>query len=154
MEISPEDLENFRMLNARYTGVDRKSRPYAVTAESAEQNAAVASIVKLNKPKADILLSDQSWIALTARDGIYYRESQILELNGNVNFFHDNGYEFHTTSAIIDLVAGDATGLENVLGQGPFGELTAEGFRIQNRGERVELVGRSSIIIQPNERYR
>jgi lipopolysaccharide export system protein LptC len=150
VEISPEDAKNFRMLNARYTGVDRKSRPYAVTAESADQKTADARLVKLNAPKADILLSDQSWIALTAEDGIYDRESQILELAGNVNLFHDSGYEFHTTSAIFDLMAGDAIGQEHVSGQGPFGQLTADGFRIHNQGERIELVGQAKIVIHPN----
>jgi lipopolysaccharide export system protein LptC len=148
--ISPEDAENFRMLNARYTGVDRRSRPYAITANSADQKSADARVVNLDKPKADILLSDQSWIALTAEDGIFDRESQILELTGAVNLFHDSGYEFHTTSAIFDLMAGDAIGQEQVSGQGPFGQLSAEGFRIHNQGERIELVGQAKIIVHPN----
>lgn len=148
--ISAEDAENFRMLNARYTGVDRKSRPYAITANSAEQQTADARVVNLASPKADILLSNQSWIALTAEDGIFDRESQILELTGAVNLFHDSGYEFHTTSAIFDLMAGDAIGQEQVTGQGPFGQLTAEGFRIHNQGERIELVGQARIVVHLN----
>ncbi len=148
--ISPEDAEHFRMLNARYTGVDRRSRPYAITAISADQQSADARIVNLDEPKADILLSNQSWIALTAEDGVFDRESQILELTGAVNLFHDTGYEFHTTSAIFDLMAGDAIGQEQVTGQGPFGQLSADGFRIHNQGERIELVGQAKIIIHPN----
>ena len=150
VEISPEDAENFRMLNARYTGVDRKSRPYAITADSADQRSADARLVKLNTPKADILLANQSWIAITAENGTYDREAQILELAGNVNLFHDSGYEFHTTSAILDLMAGDAIGQERVSGQGPFGQLSADGFRIHNQGERIELVGQSKIVIYPS----
>ena len=73
-----------------------------------------------------------------------------LELTGTVNLFHDSGYEFHTTSAIFDLMAGDAIGQEPVTGQGPFGQLSAAGFRIHNQGERVELVGQSRVIIHPN----
>jgi lipopolysaccharide export system protein LptC len=148
--ISPEDSENFRMLNARYTGVDRKRRPYAVTANSANQSSTDARLVKLNTPQADILLSNQSWIAITAEDGTYDRQAQILELVGNVNLFHDSGYEFHTKSAILDLMAGDAIGQEHFSGQGPFGRLSADGFRIHNQGERIELVGQSKIIMYPN----
>ena len=148
--ISPEDAENFRMLNARYTGVDRNNRPYAITANSADQKSAEARLVNLEAPKADILLSDKSWIALTAEDGIFDRESQILELTGAVNLFHDSGYEFHTTNAIFDLMAGDAIGQEQVTGQGPFGQFSAAGFRIHNQGERVELVGQSRVIIHLN----
>ena len=150
VKISPEDAENYRMLNARYTGVDDKNRPYAITADSADRKSADSKIIKLNTPKADILLSSQSWIALTAANGIYDQESQILELVGEVNLFHDSGYEFHTTNAVLDLMAGDAMGLEQVSGQGPFGHLKAAGFRIINQGERVELVGQSAITIYSN----
>ena len=50
---------------------------------------------------------------------------------------------------LLDLAAGDAIGTEPVRGQGPFGQLRAEGFRIYNRGERVEFIGKSKLVIRP-----
>jgi lipopolysaccharide export system protein LptC len=147
--IDPAEAENLRMINARFIGVDATKRPYAVTADSADQATAKSDEVTLVAPKADILLGNGAWVALTAQTGIFDREKQILELTGGVNLFHDSGYEFQTQSIVVDLAAGDAIGTEPVRGQGPFGQLRAEGFRIYNRGERVEFLGKSKLVIRP-----
>lgn len=146
-KIDKSAAENLRMVKARYTGVDRAKRPFAITAESAEQTDPDSPMIELLQPKADILMQDGSWIAVTAELGNYNRATQFLELAGTVNLFHDKGYEFRTTSAVLDLRAGDAIGTEPVHGQGPFGHLQAEGFIIRNRGERVEFHGKSRMIL-------
>ena len=147
--IDPAEAENLRMTNARFTGVDAAKRPFAVTADSADQTNAKSDEILLVAPKADILLGNGAWVALTAQTGIFNRELQILELTDGVNLFHDSGYEFQTQSVVVDLAAGDAIGTEPVRGQGPFGQLRAEGFRIYNRGERVEFIGKSKLVIRP-----
>ncbi|MGY8958085.1 MAG: LPS export ABC transporter periplasmic protein LptC [Alphaproteobacteria bacterium] len=148
-QIDASDAENLRMVNPKYTGVDDRRRPYSVTANAAGQSDGKSSLVALDAPKADVFLGDDTWVALTASDGVFDREKQILELTGAVNLFHDSGYEFATSSAVFDLSAGDATGTEPVEGQGPFGRLTAEGFRIHNRGQRVEFLGKAKLFILP-----
>ena len=142
--------ENLQMTNARYTGVDNSKRPFAVTAEAAEQANADSPEIELLRPKADIVMADGSWIALTAELGNYNRSSQVLELAGTVNLFHDRGLEFRTNNAVLDLKAGDAIGTEPVHGQGPFGHVQAEGFVVHNRGERIEFSGKSRIILLRN----
>ena len=147
--IDRSEAENLRMVNARFTGVDASRRPFTVTADAAGQADAKSPDIALVAPKADILLGNGAWVALTATNGNFNRDDQLLELTGNVNLFHDSGYEFRTESAVFDLTAGDATGTEPVEGQGPFGHLKAEGFRIYNRGERVEFTGKSKLTINP-----
>lgn len=149
-KIDRSDAEKLRMINARFTGVDASKRPFTVTADSADQANPKSSDIVLVSPKADILLGNGAWVALTATDGKFDRESQLLELTGNVNLFHDSGYEFRTESAVFDLTAGDATGTEPVQGQGPFGHLSAEGFQIYNRGERIKFTGKAKLTIDPD----
>ena len=98
---------------------------------------------------ADAALTDPELFlsSVTAIEGEYNREAQLLLMKGGVNLFHDMGYEFQTESANLDLVQGEAFGNEPVFGQGPFGYLEAKGFRIINRGERVILTGQSKVII-------
>lgn len=146
-KIDKSAAENLRMVNARYTGVDRAKRPFTVTAESAEQVDADSPVIELLQPKADIVMDDGSWLAVTAELGNYNRVTQFLELAGTVNLFHDKGYEFRTTSAVLDLRAGDAIGTEPVHGQGPFGHIQAEGFIVRNRGESIEFQGKSRVIL-------
>ena len=80
--------------------------------------------------KADIMLDNGSWLALTAKTGQFHKESQILELSGSVNLFHDAGYEFRTQNAHFSLAKGTAGGNSPIEGQGPFGLLHASGFRL------------------------
>ena len=149
-EIDKSAAENLRMEKARYTGVDRAKRPFSITAEEAEQLDPKSPVIELVQPKADIVMLDGSWIAVTAEVGNYNRASQFLELSGTVNLFHDKGYEFRTSSAVLDLRAGDAIGTEPVHGQGPFGQIQAESFIVRNRGERIEFHGKAQVILLNN----
>ena len=149
-EIDRDAARNLNMVNARYTGVDDERRPFTVTADAANQKAANSPLIALAMPKADIVMEDGSWLALTAQDGIYDKDVQVLQLTGEVNLYHDKGYEFRTDSATFDLKAGDAHGVDPVAGQGPFGQLNAEGFVIYNRGARVVFTGKAKLILQPD----
>ncbi len=148
-KVDASATETVTMLNGVYTGVDEKQRPFTLTADSVQLASAGWTNVDMVSPKADILMLDGSWIAVTAKTGKYNRDDKILNLTGAVNLFHDSGYEFRTEAATVDMNAGDARGTEPVEGQGPFGTLKAEGFIIHNRGERIEFTGRSKIVLQP-----
>ncbi len=141
------DAESITMENPRYTGIDSSNQPFAVTATAMNQDSADAMDVDLDEPKADILLSDGTWAAITAIAGSYNRETKLLTLETDVNLFHDGGYEFRTNSATLDLVGGNAHGAEPVEGQGPFGILSGEGFQIFDRGARIVLTGQSKVIL-------
>ena len=88
-------------------------------------------------------------MVLTANTGIYNQSGKTLSLDGSVNLFHDSGYEFNTTSADIDLNGGIAKSKVRVTGQGPFGQLVAEGFRIENKGKSIYFTGKSKLVLHP-----
>jgi lipopolysaccharide export system protein LptC len=150
-KVDAKATETVTMVNGVYTGVDEKQRPFTLTADSVQLASAGWTKVDMVSPKADILMLDGSWIAVTAETGKYNRDEKILKLNGAVNLFHDSGYEFRTDAATVDMNAGDARGSKPVEGQGPFGNLKAEGFVIHNRGERIEFTGRSTIVLHPGQ---
>ncbi|MEQ9489534.1 MAG: LPS export ABC transporter periplasmic protein LptC [Alphaproteobacteria bacterium] len=139
--------DSMQITNARYAGRDEKNQPFTVTAETIRQPNIDEPFIGLTLPKADIMMADETWAALTAADGTYDRDLQILTLQGDVSFFHDLGYEFKTQSARVDLQAGGAAGDEPIFGQGPFGLVEAQGFRIYERGARVRLLGKSKLVI-------
>ena len=129
--------ENPSMVNARFVGSDKKSQPFSITADLAKNLLLGKSKIELEMPKADITARDGNWMVLTANTGIYNQSGKTLSLDGSVNLFHDSGYEFNTTSADIDLNGGIAKSNAPVKGQGPFGQLVAEGFRIENNGKSI-----------------
>lgn len=135
------------MLNPRYQGADRNGRKYTITADLARSAVRETDVVDLEQPKADITLSDGTWVVLTAETGVFRRQLNTLELIGGVNVFHDSGYEFRTTRAQINLDEGTAAGSEPVVGQGPFGDLKAEGFRLTDSGRTILFTGRSTLLL-------
>jgi len=147
--VSIDDLENLRMVNPRYVATDSQDQPYSLTADQALQLSGDGNITDLVKPKGDITLKDGTWLALSADAGVYHKKDELLDLEGNVNLFHDGGYEIVTPKARIDLDKGDASGDSPVTGQGPDTELEGEGFRVYNRGDRVLVTGQSRLLIRP-----
>jgi len=143
---------DLRMVNLRYTGYDTHGQPVTVTAESARQRpGGKDDVVELQAPKADLTTQSGTWIAVTAETGMYQPSAQQLDLFGKVELFQDKGNTFRTDSAHVDIANGTAEGNDPIEGNGPFGDIRAEGFRIEERGDVVHFFGRSSVDINPRE---
>lgn len=141
--------EDPSMVNPRFLGIDKENKAYSITADLARNLAAGTSSVELEMPKADITLDDGTWLVLTAKTGIFRRAKKTLDLTGAVNLFHDSGYEFKTSKAVIDLQKGMASGSEAVRGHGPFSEIQGEGFRLFDKGKTIIFTGKSKLVIFP-----
>ena len=141
-----------QVLNPRLLGLDEQKRPFQITAAIGARMADKGGleVYQLDEPKADIILEDGSWVALTALDGVFERVGQMLYLSGGVNLFHDSGYEFATNSARVNLTERSAEGDEKIHGQGPFGVIDAEGFRVIKRGEVIIFTGKATMTIEPS----
>ncbi|MEQ8319833.1 MAG: LPS export ABC transporter periplasmic protein LptC [Rhodospirillales bacterium] len=148
-DLTVKEADDPSMLNPRYVGSDDENQPYSVTAEIARRLAASGSLIELDSPKADILLEDGTWLVLTAHRGLYKRDDEALDLVGSVVLYHDTGYEFLTEKAKIDLDKSAAEGDQPIRGQGPFGNLQAEGFRLVDKGKTIYFTGKSKLVIYP-----
>jgi lipopolysaccharide export system protein LptC len=150
VQVSVDDLENLRMVSPRILGLDAKNEPYTITAALATQAAGGSEVTELSSPKGDISLSDGSWIALTADQGQYNKQTRVLDLHDNVNVFHDAGYELKTAHAEADLGAGSVVSDDPVEGQGPDSQLRGQGFRIYDKGARIIVTGKSRVVLYPH----
>ncbi|WP_232475128.1 LPS export ABC transporter periplasmic protein LptC [Neoroseomonas rubea] len=136
-----------RMVEPRYQGLDEQNRPFTVTANVAAQTDQ-PDIVDLDRPRADILLTDGSWVLLESRDGRFDKGSNRLGLTGEVTLWQDGGNMLVTEAAEIDLKEGSASGDRPVAAQGPFGTLVSEGFRLTERGQVVIFTGRARAMLE------
>ena len=151
--VGPIGTSRPQVLNARVLGVDSKSRPFQITADTSSlKNEDGHEFYLLENPKADIVLEDGSWVALTAIDGRYEEDTRLLYLVGDVNVFHDAGHEFRTPKARFNLDDRSASGDDPVEGQGPLGTLKSEGFRIFDGGDRVVFTGKSQMLLNRSAR--
>ena len=150
--IDPREALDLRMVSPRYAGVDRQNRPFVITAEVARQANSADDLVSLEGPKGDLTTQNGSWLELSGYTGIYHQQAQLLDLFGNVELFQDKGNEFRTDSAHIDVANGTAEGNEPVDGQGPFGHISGEGFRILDHGDIIIFTGASHLELLSGEK--
>jgi lipopolysaccharide export system protein LptC len=139
--------EALRVVTPRYQGVDELNRPYTITAISGQQQGS-ADILDLDQPRGDILMTDGAWIYVRANTGRYDKPASHLDLAGNVRIYHDSGLQMVTEAAAVQIDTGFASGDRPVAVQGGFGTLTAEGFRVIDRGAVVIFTGRAHAVLE------
>lgn len=143
--LAPQAVENLQMVNARYYGIDGRNRPFTVTADLATEQAPRSNLIELTNPKADFATREGSGVYVEALRGYYNQKEQVLDLEGEVSMFHDEGYELHTETARIHLATSLAEGHTPVTGNGPQGKINGQGFRIVDKGKQIMVLGRSGL---------
>ena len=117
------------LLNPRFESVDDKKQPYTITAKRALQGKKNEELVILEEPVADMLLNNGNWVAIEAKQGAFRQDNQRLLLRGNVQMFHDQGYQMTTAQLDLDLDKNIAWSETEVHAQGPMGRLEAKGLK-------------------------
>jgi lipopolysaccharide export system protein LptC len=143
--IDLREARELRMLNPRYAGVDRLNRPYVVTSAVGRQVPGRDDLMSLEQPRADMLMHAGASVNMTAATAMYQAQAQLLDLFDDVTLVHENGTRFVTKTAHVDVSASTAEGHDPVSGHGPSGDITAQGFRILDKGDRVIFTGKSDL---------
>jgi lipopolysaccharide export system protein LptC len=146
--IDLREARELRMLNPRYLGTDRENRPFVVTAAVGQQVPDNANLMSLEKPKADLQAHDGATVVVTAATGIYQSQAQILDLFGNVKLVHQNGTEFTTETARLNVANSSAQGDDPVEGHGPTGDVKAAGFRLFDKGDTLIFTGNADVVLK------
>ncbi len=135
-----------RMQDATYHGRDQQGQPYTVTAASAVQKG--PNSVTLTAPEGDITLKSGAWLMLKSATGDYNQKNDMLNLNGGVTLYRNDGTIVTTKGTAIDLRQGGASGTNPVQVTGPFGTLNAQnGFSITGRGDKITFHGPATLIL-------
>ena len=150
MTFNPSHREEFSALtmsNPHFEGVDQQQRPFSVMAQKAIQMDKAGDVMDLEAPEADVTVDNGAWLAINADSGRFMRIAQKLDLDGAVSLFHDQGFELHTRDVQVDLGASSAHTSQPVQGQGPSGNMTADGLDVLNGGKRIILLGHAHLTI-------
>ena len=137
------------MTNARFLGADGNGNPYVVTATAVWRKPDGEGPVHLENPRGVMTFDTGVGASFRSDRGVYDRAGRLLEVEANVDVFTDDGYEFHSEYALIDLDNGVARGHFPVVGRGPAGEIRAQGFRIAEGGDRLVFDGRVHLTVFP-----
>ena len=145
--IDLREARELKMTNPRYAGVDRLNRPYVVTAAVGHQVPNRNDLMSLDRPRAEIRLRPGATVVLTSATALYQSQAQLLDLFGDVDLVHQNGTRFMTRRAHADLSDNTADGHDPVAGHGPWGDITAQGFRILDKGDTIVFTGSSYLVL-------
>jgi lipopolysaccharide export system protein LptC len=143
--IDLREARELRMIDPRYSGADRLGRPFVVTAAVGRQVPDRQDLVSLETPRADMKTHGGVDIVVTAATGIYQSQAQLLDLFGQVTLVHQNGTRFATDTARVDVANNTAEGSDPVAGDGPSGDIKAEGFRLLDKGDTIVFTGKSDM---------
>jgi lipopolysaccharide export system protein LptC len=143
-EAAIKSIPDFVIKDLHFTGLDNKNQPYSVSALKATRPGGLQNIYDLDKPEGEMTLENGSWIAGKAQYGRLDNDKRKLWLGGNVQLFHDKGYQFTTDEAQVDIDGDYAWGEKPVLIQGDFGEIRGKGFRLLNSGNVMVVNGPAS----------
>lgn len=133
----------------RFISSDDANQPYSVTATRAQEQADEPNIVSLEQPEAEMTENTGAWVTLRGDRGWYDRKTGILKMNGHVRILRDDGSELRTEEAFILVRDGTAWGDVYTEGQGPQGEIKAQGFRMKDRGKTMTFLNGSNANVTP-----
>ena len=134
-----------KMINPHLQGVDSNDQTYNITAKTAIQDKMERMILK--DINADINLKNDGWVSIKAQDGVFDHAKKQMDLKGNITIFNNEGYEFTTDEAYADMKSDVIYGNTKISGQGPMGNIAADGFSVENKGERIILKGNVKVTI-------
>ena len=146
--IDLREARELRMVNPRYAGLDRYSRPYAVTAAIGRQVPDRNDVMALERPRAVMTVHGGASVTVTAAIGVYQSQAQLLDLFEDVNLLRQDGTRFVTRRAHLNVSDNTAEGHEPIEGHGPSGDIAGEGFVILSKGETIIFTGQSSLVLR------
>jgi lipopolysaccharide export system protein LptC len=135
------------LVSPRFENVDAQNRPYTLTAERAVQDKIDGNVIVLEKPRGDMVLEDNHWIAMEASEGAFEQADRKLLLRGNVRLFRDGGYQLETPELHIDIANNTALSEKDVYGQGPEGTLEARGLLGDNIKGTLVFTGPAKLVL-------
>ena len=147
LNVALQHVPDFVIKDLHFSGLDSKNQPYSVSAIKATRPGGLQNIYDLDKPEGEMTLQGGAWISCKAQYGRLDNDTRRLWLGGDVQMFHDKGYQFTTDEMQVDIDGDYAWGEKPVLIQGDFGEIRGNGFKLLNSGTVMVVGGPAKAIL-------
>ncbi len=135
-----------RLINPVFESLDKNGQAFSIKANSAL--VMDPKCTNFEKPKGRMNLKDGSTLSFWADTGQHYKDSNILDLVGNVHLITDKGYNLLTHSAQFHLASNKGSGHDSIYGTGPNNEtIHAQGFEISEKGDVFNFTGKVKITL-------
>jgi lipopolysaccharide export system protein LptC len=136
------------MTNAQFHGRDDQDRAYVVDAKEASRDDFDPNRFYLVDPRMVFDAENVRDSHISADQGVYRKDTRILNLRGNVSLRDPSGDDFKTETAIVDTAHSTIAGQGRVVGTGPTGAIRAESFTVYDQGQRVVFRGNVHSVVK------
>lgn len=146
-EVALPTIGKNELLNPKFESRDDKKQPYTIIAKRAIQGETNDDLVILEEPLADMLLKSGSWLAVKAEQGAFRQDNKRLLLKGNVELYHDDGYQMNMSLLNVDMAANTAWTDVDVEGHGPEGTIEAKGLEADSEKGLLIFNGPAKLVL-------
>lgn len=136
-----------RLLNANFSSVDSKGRPFTLNSTEAVQQKDNPDNIELTSPRGSIRLDDSDSMTAQANTGLFAQAAQHLTLNDDVVLTRSDGTVMNTQKLFVDLKNNESHTDMPVTVDGPQGHLTAQGMSVKNGGAVTVFPGPAKLIL-------
>lgn len=142
------ELEKLHIENTVFyiTGKDNKVNNFI--ASNIDETEPGSKLIKLTNPEGMLPTTSERWVNIKAPYGYFNQNTNLLELNDNVELFYSEGMTVNTSSAFFDFNSSRGYGSRPVTGQGFLGTLQAEGFEYSSKNDILTFTGHNNILIK------
>ncbi|MGI9404393.1 MAG: LPS export ABC transporter periplasmic protein LptC [Hyphomicrobium sp.] len=142
--------ENLTMHNPRYEGFNKDGGSYVVTADTAVQDFADTTHIKLEGIKGDLTDAQKVKTNLTATRGVYDTKEGVLELLDGIDIVSDNGMRARLSRATIFTKENAITTKEPVVVEMPTGSIRSNRMAIKTKSREMTFLDsvRSRLVSQ------
>jgi lipopolysaccharide export system protein LptC len=138
----------------RLSGLDRSDHPYSLAAERATQRGRDDTAIDMTAPRIELTARNGRRIQVWSDTGRFDRTESQMDFAGNVTARDDRGNTVVAERLRVDPRAGSMISDRPIRGDGPDGEVDAEGIEVRGHGERVIFTGRVRLLLRPDEEER
>lgn len=136
-----------KLLNANFSSVDSKGRPFTLTATEAVQDNNNPDNITLQSPHGTLKISDTDTMTAQSLTGLYAQGEQHLTLIDDVVLTRSDGTTMNTEKLFVNLKTNDSHTDQPVVIDGPQGHLTAKGMDVKEDGAVTIFPGPAKLII-------
>ncbi len=142
------ELEKLHIENTVFYITDKDNRVNNFVASNIDETEPGSKLIKLTNPEGILPTATDRWVSIKAPYGYFNQNTNLLELNDNVELFYSEGMTINTASAFFDFNSARGYGNKPVSGQGFFGTLQAEGFEYSSKNDILTFTGHNNINIK------
>lgn len=142
-------VENY-LIEPSFTTTDANNRLFDIHADYAIQSYEEKT-AQLSKPDTRLHIDPTTTLSVQSKNGLFDEKNNQFSYQDAVTLQTSSGYKIKTEEAILLLNDKMAEGHQPVEGKAPAGQFHSEGFKVSEGGKKIELLGKSTLSLNPKK---